>query len=778
VFLSLKEIGRKHPKIRKALTTCVVGGALAASLALVVTAVDATPASTTAQSASAHTGDLKVTATCNVKTGQYDQSATLTLAAVPTGETGTIVWHQGTTSFVNNWNGNSFTFEGNAGTSGNGPVPITGLPSLPGTTTGNGPWLYVYTTFDKGDTFTIKSDNYPGNPTPLTGNCVKEDSKDAAADIAITPATCTAPASAAWTGLQFATGSALDETVGPHSGTATAESGHKFPDGSATLVKDYAIADKDLSKCPQMQACTATTDGGKASALNLNGWYFTNDTRSGGHHEFTQDGVRLYTDSNTSVDKSTMYRAETEVPLAQFGEPSVLFKAGGTGVKPGMQIGLDIDGNGTWDGYLVGEPWSYGAGQWWTNKTNFGVTPGGGYASMGTLQDYLNANPNAKVTEFGFSLGSGVQGDWTILGTTVHCVNYTFGYPANPGARTYDTRDAPVCTNDGTGTITTEHHSVQQAWNPATGKFEDDPTTDVVTGTSTETVDTSVCPITFEQCETQTTLPTATPSNPLGWGDVLNGTWVSNGIDLKATSSEEAYAYVDLDAAHQFKFSDIGSLATDATQIHGASAIIMQATGGQNIHYEANGTYWTIHPGLFPETAPGYYSTTNPAAAGQTLSNPTVTEVAVWVNPGDEVVLHKQSYHCLTQPFDVDRATPPAPTYNQVCTAGKGVNTVNLPNTTLATYVTTWNGDHTVATTVGTPTANNGFVKGDGYTLNENGTATWVFTFPSVVCLNTLAVTGVNITVAGALGAAAVLLGLLAKLVLLPYLRRRRPIQG
>jgi len=247
---------------KKLLPTILVGGALSVGLALGGTALGATSVIHVAESASAHTGDLKVTATCNVKTGQYDQSATLTLASVPAGETGTIVWHEGTTSFQN-WNGSTFTFEGNAGTSGNGTVQITGLPSLPGTTTGNGPWLYVYTTFDKGDSFTIKSDNQPGNPTPLTGNCVKQDSKDAAADIAITPATCTAPASAAWTGLHFATGSALDETVGSHSGTATAESGHKFPDGSATLVKDYTIADKDLSRCPQMQACTRGPRGGE-----------------------------------------------------------------------------------------------------------------------------------------------------------------------------------------------------------------------------------------------------------------------------------------------------------------------------------------------------------------------------------------------------------------------------------------------------------------------------------------------------------------------------------
>ncbi|MEO7122090.1 MAG: hypothetical protein ABI400_03020, partial [Lacisediminihabitans sp.] len=93
--------------------------------------------------------------------------------------------------------------------------------------------------------------------------------------------------------------------------------------------------------------------------------------------------------------------------------------------------GLDKDGNGTWDGYLVGEPSSYGAGNWWSSK-DFGVGSGMGYASFGTLQQYLTANPNARILSIGYSLGSGVLGAATIQSLTFGCTTFTFDYVAPP----------------------------------------------------------------------------------------------------------------------------------------------------------------------------------------------------------------------------------------------------------------------------------------------------------------------------------------------------------
>lgn len=83
--------------------------------------------------------------------------------------------------------------------------------------------------------------------------------KDATAAITVTPATCDADGSAAWTGVNNATTSVLDQTVGDHNGTATATQDHAFSDGSATLTVPYTIpAQKHDLSCFPPVVCTAT----------------------------------------------------------------------------------------------------------------------------------------------------------------------------------------------------------------------------------------------------------------------------------------------------------------------------------------------------------------------------------------------------------------------------------------------------------------------------------------------------------------------------------------
>lgn len=97
-------------------------------------------------SASAHTGDLSVTAVCNTATGQYDLTAKLTTAN--TGLPGTSAWRVGSPSFEGtpkNANGMS----GAIPTTGAQTVTLTTF-SLPGTTTGKGPWVYAYTSWTDG----------------------------------------------------------------------------------------------------------------------------------------------------------------------------------------------------------------------------------------------------------------------------------------------------------------------------------------------------------------------------------------------------------------------------------------------------------------------------------------------------------------------------------------------------------------------------------------------------------------------------------------------------
>lgn len=108
----------------------MVGGALALSLP-----------------AAAHTGDLSVVAVCNTQTGQYDLTATLTISQ--TSLSGATKWDVGTASFAGTpSNANALT-QGPIITGGAGTITL-GTFSLPGTTTGKGPWVYAYTSWTDG----------------------------------------------------------------------------------------------------------------------------------------------------------------------------------------------------------------------------------------------------------------------------------------------------------------------------------------------------------------------------------------------------------------------------------------------------------------------------------------------------------------------------------------------------------------------------------------------------------------------------------------------------
>ena len=174
---------------------------------------------------------------------------------------------------------------------------------------------------------------------------------------------------------------------------------------------------------PTVAECATIGNGGVSTNLNANGWTF-DETRTSGHNVYVPDGLHVYTDSNTSLDKAAGYHA-LSIPLKDVGAPSITLE-NTSGVLPSIQLGVDRDGNGTWDGYLVNEGDIYGHGNWWTSKAGFGVPAGGGYASLGSLNEYLVANPSARIVNFGYSLGSGVKGDAVIKQITVGCNSYTF----------------------------------------------------------------------------------------------------------------------------------------------------------------------------------------------------------------------------------------------------------------------------------------------------------------------------------------------------------------
>lgn len=205
------------------------------------------------------------------------------------------------------------------------------------------------------------------------------------------------------------------------------------PAGPAEAGHGYLISDLSYSVSNTVPLTVPTLNPTKHVAVNDLSFFDFSDTRRDGRNELGPDGLHVYTlgnqdsDGHQNTDKAAGYHVlSTPIPLAEVGQPSMELADGASGVLPGLQLGIDRDGDGTWDGYLVNEGDIYGHGNWWVNKDYFGVSNGGGYTSLGTLDDYLTANPNAKVLSFGYSLGSGVQGDATIRSITFGDTVYDF----------------------------------------------------------------------------------------------------------------------------------------------------------------------------------------------------------------------------------------------------------------------------------------------------------------------------------------------------------------
>jgi len=159
--------------------------------------------------------------------------------------------------------------------------------------------------------------------------------------------------------------------------------------------------------------------------------FTTTETQANGHWKFVTDGLRIYTDDNSSLAKVAWYKA-VDFSLQDGGTPDLEYSANPDPAVPGKQLVIDFDNDGTTDGILVGEP-VYGNDWWLTNNSAQFVkdgapshTGGSGSANHGTLDQWLANFPDAHVKFIGFSLGSGVKGDGVIKSMTFGCVKYTF----------------------------------------------------------------------------------------------------------------------------------------------------------------------------------------------------------------------------------------------------------------------------------------------------------------------------------------------------------------
>ncbi len=184
----------------------------------------------------------------------------------------------------------------------------------------------------------------------------------------------------------------------------------------------------------------ACTTSGLVYTSDLATWN-TSDTRATGHQEIqTTGGLHLYTEGATSTDKVAGYYP-TDFALSAIGDETIAQAMDFTGLPgataPGLQVVVDIDGDGVADGTLVGEP-VYG-NTWWLNTAASAafqaLAPhtGGGFGSnnWGELAEWSAAIPDARVLAVGYSLGSGVHNDGVLSRITLGCVDYTWGPASN-----------------------------------------------------------------------------------------------------------------------------------------------------------------------------------------------------------------------------------------------------------------------------------------------------------------------------------------------------------
>ena len=225
----------------------------------------------------------------------------------------------------------------------------------------------------------------------------------------------------------------IDETVADDAPAIADEA----PAEAAPAPIEPVVAEPAVAVAPLAVTTLHSTD------KNAAGWAF-GESRAFGHHEYVANGLHVWTEDDgagLSTSKSAGYVAAS-FPLADAASTTINFTSY-SGVRPSVQLAVDRDGNGTWDGYLVYEPWAYGDGNWWTSKAGFGVPSGMGYASFGTIDAFVAANPAARVIGVGYSLGSGVIGDAVINKIVVGGATYTFGLaPARRGAAQGD--DSPL----------------------------------------------------------------------------------------------------------------------------------------------------------------------------------------------------------------------------------------------------------------------------------------------------------------------------------------------
>lgn len=265
---------------------------------------------------------------------------------------------------------------------------------------------------------------------------------------------------------------------------------------------------------PVLNSCEV---GVSTHSTNLANLWGNVDTRSAGHYEYVEGGLRAWTDDASSNAKVSLGQA-IAFPLHDTGVIALDWT--GTTPPPGVNLFVNFGADGM--GTLVYES-VYGQDLWLTNGSSAAVKAnapvnGGGNGSQwhGTIDQWLSVYPEAQVVGIAFSLGSGVHGDGVIHSITVGCGTHTFDYeapvviPEEPEpVVTVETEEVVDC-ESGTVTTTTTTTTVGWVYDEETNTWlEAEPVVEVVTDDREATEE--ECPVVTP---TPTPTPTETPAAP------------------------------------------------------------------------------------------------------------------------------------------------------------------------------------------------------------------------------------------------------------------------
>jgi hypothetical protein len=204
--------------------------------------------------------------------------------------------------------------------------------------------------------------------------------------------------------------------------------------GSALVL---SVAVPGVASANGCGTTTLNEAGTGTTAWNAPGRFSTalGDQRSAGHSEVVDGGLHVYTDNNTSLAKAAALYPVANLALADYTAESNygLTLTSTTGTPPGYNLAVDMNGSAA-GGFttLVLEP-AY-QGRWHTSQTPDKSTAGivlpnpgvDGYAGAGSIQEFSDANPDAVIQAFGYSLGSGVKGDTVITKIRFGCNDFVF----------------------------------------------------------------------------------------------------------------------------------------------------------------------------------------------------------------------------------------------------------------------------------------------------------------------------------------------------------------